>query len=100
MEISGTIVQPLSIASARRVVQPVADTNGQLPARQEQRDGRTTTRDAALLIERYASPITSGPVYPRNPVHHTQHAIQAYTALERSEELQYVSRVLGIDEYA
>ena len=99
MDIAGTSNQPSSNTPVGRALRPVTEVNDRLPAR-EDRSARIPAREAAVAVERFRTPIPDTQSYPRIGIHPSQHAIHAYTALERSEELEYMSTVMGIDEYA
>ena len=101
MHISGTSIQPLSNTPVGRGLQTAAETDAQVPARRERAPRvPAPARDAQVIVERFQTPITAGRGYPRAGGVSAQHAINAYIALERSEELEYMRTVLGIDEYA
>ena len=99
MEITGTSIQPLGNAPLGRAIQPVSETNGQMPAGRDRQDP-VPTRETPVSARRAKAPITATRIEPRIGTSTAQYAIEAYTATERSEELEYVSTVLGIDEYA
>ena len=70
-----------------------------MPTRRD-RSNPVPDRNVSVAVERFTSPMTGNRTFPRVGVNPAQYAIDAYTATERSEELEYVSTVLGIDEYA
>ncbi len=102
MDISGAVTHFRTNAPIGRALKPVAEIRGELPARQD-RAARNPIWNSAGTVERFQTPVTAGRGVPRAddfPSHRAYQAIHAYTALERSEEREYVSTVLGIDEYA
>lgn len=85
-----------------RALKPVAEIRGEVPARQD-RAARNPIWNSEGTVERIRTPMTAGRGVPRvddSISHRAYQAINAYTALERSKEREYVSTVLGIDEYA
>ncbi len=106
MEISGaTTTQVIrSQAPMGRALQPLAEIRDELPARQDrERAARQQLRGSGELVEHLRASVVVESNLPRteNIASHRAHqAVYAYTALERSEERNYVSRVLGVDEYA
>jgi hypothetical protein len=102
MDISGAVTHFRTNAPIGRALKPVAEIRGELPARQD-RAARNPIWNSAGTVERFQTPVTAGRGVPGAddfPSHRAYQAIHAYTALERSEEREYVSTVLGIDEYA
>ncbi len=106
MDISGaTTTQVIrSQAPLGRALQPLAEIRDELPARQDrERASRQQLRGSGELVEHLRRSVVVEPDLPRTEdftSHRAHQAVYAYTALQRSEERDYVSRVLGVDEYA
>ena len=106
MEIFGaTTIQVIrSQAPMGRALQPLAEIRDELPARQDGEQAvRQPLQGSGKLVEHLHTPVILGPHLPRTEdfdSHRANQAVHAYTALQRSEERDYVSRVLGVDEYA
>ena len=87
-----------------RALQPLAEIRDDLPARQHgERTTRQPPQSSGTLVERLGAPVILGPDLPHTEdfaSHRAHQAVHAYTALQRSEERDYVSRVFGVDEYA
>jgi hypothetical protein len=102
MDISSAVTHLRSNAPIGRALKPVAEIRAELPARQD-RAAQNPIENSTATVERFQIPVTAGRGVPRAddfPSHRAYQAVYAYTALDRSEERQYVSTVLGIDEYA
>ncbi len=87
-----------------RALKPLAEIRDELPARQDREQAaRQQLRRSGELVEHLQTAVVLGPDLPRTKEftsHRAQQAVYAYTALQRSEKQEYVSRVLGVDEYA
>ncbi len=105
MEISGGTLHTIKgQALIGRALRPVAEIRDELPARQDrEQTERHPLRDSRSTVERvrnYASVERDVPRAENLMAYRSYQAVLAYTALERSEEREYVSTVLGVDEYA
>ena len=89
----------------KRALQPVAEIRSDLPARQEgtaHDTPRSTGERVELARFQTRTGVEQGLLRPVDDLSSLRgvRAIHAYTALERTEQREYVSSVLGINEFA
>ncbi len=87
-----------------RALKPLVEIRDELPARQDrERAARNHLRESREMVERLRTSVSGArdvPLTENFASHRAYQAVYAYTALDRSEEREYVSSVLGVDEYA